>query len=112
MTPQRWSRIKEVFLAAREVGEMDRAGYLDSVCGDDRGLRAEVELLLTNDCASSLPRPALDLEGFASQFASGQMLGQYRIEAPSSYQLPFQDGRIGRPLQSAFRVPRALALDP
>ena len=44
-------------------------------------MRAEVELLLANDDASSLPRPAVDLESFSLQFASGQMLGQYRIEA-------------------------------
>ena len=81
MTPQRWFQIKEVFFAARETAEEDRGTYLDSACGDDPELRAEVELLLANDDASSLPRPAVDLESFAPQFASGQMLGQYRIEA-------------------------------
>ena len=81
MTPQRWSRIKEVFFAAREAVEGDRAAYLDSTCGDDRELRAEVELLLANDDAPSLSRPAVDLDSFAPQFTSGQMLGQYRVEA-------------------------------
>ena len=80
MTPQRWSQIKEVFFAARETAEADRGAYLDSACGGDPELRAEVELLLANDDASSLARPAVDWESLAPQFASGQMLGQYRIE--------------------------------
>jgi eukaryotic-like serine/threonine-protein kinase len=81
MTPQRWLQIKEVFFAARETAEKDRGAYLDSACGDDPELRAEVELLLANDDASSLPRAAVDSNTFAAQFKSGQMLGKYRIEA-------------------------------
>jgi serine/threonine protein kinase len=82
MTPQRWSQIKEIFLAAREMGEADRDVYLDSACGNDRELRAEVELLLAKDNGPSLRRPAADLlESIAPQFVSGQMLAQYRVEA-------------------------------
>jgi len=82
MTPQRWSRIKEVFAVARETREEDRSAYLDSACGDDGELRAEVEHLLAKDDSPSLQPPQADfLESLAPQFAPGEMLAQYRVEA-------------------------------
>ncbi|MDE3164241.1 MAG: serine/threonine protein kinase, partial [Acidobacteriota bacterium] len=82
MTPQRWSRIKEVFAAARETAAPDRPAYLESACGSDAGLRAEVERLLATDDAPSLRRPSPDLlESIAPQLAPGDTLAQYRVEA-------------------------------
>ncbi len=82
MTPQRWSQIKEVFFRARETTEEERGSYLASVCGDDRELRAEVELLLARDNGPSLRRPAGDLlESIASQLVPGETVAHYRIEA-------------------------------
>jgi serine/threonine protein kinase len=82
MTPQRWSQIKEVFFRARETTEEERSAYLASVCGDDRELRAEVELLLARDNGPSLRRPAGDLlESIASQLVPGETVAQYRVES-------------------------------
>ena len=82
MTPQRWSQIKEVFAAAREMRAADRGAYLDSACGDDRELRAEVEHLLAKDDSPSLQPPRVDfLNSMAPELAPGQMLAQYRVEA-------------------------------
>jgi hypothetical protein len=39
MTPERWSRIKEIFGAALETPPAERGVYLDSACGGDAELR-------------------------------------------------------------------------
>jgi hypothetical protein len=46
VTPERWSRIREVFGAALETPKSQRPQFLESACGDDPDLRAEVEGLL------------------------------------------------------------------
>ncbi|MFN7992740.1 MAG: serine/threonine-protein kinase [Bryobacteraceae bacterium] len=82
MTPKRWSRIKELFFAARERRLQDRRAYLDSVCGDDRDLIGEVELLLAKDQESSLRRSSVEiLDCLVAELAPGHMLAQYRVEA-------------------------------
>ena len=43
MTPERWARIKELFGAALEAPEAERTQFLESACGGDAELRAEVE---------------------------------------------------------------------
>jgi serine/threonine protein kinase len=61
MTPDRWAQIKEIFGAAQERPEYQRAVWLDSACGADVLLRGEVERLLAQD--------------------EGSLLSHYRIEA-------------------------------
>ncbi|HCT45709.1 MAG TPA: serine/threonine protein kinase, partial [Phycisphaerales bacterium] len=39
-------REQELFARAMELGSSERAAYLDQACGDDPGLRAQVESLL------------------------------------------------------------------
>lgn len=46
MTPERWGRIEELYHAALERPEEQRAGFLDEACGGDQELRGEVESLL------------------------------------------------------------------
>jgi eukaryotic-like serine/threonine-protein kinase len=46
MTPETWGRVKEIFSAALERSAADRATFLDSQCGTDASIRAEVESLL------------------------------------------------------------------
>ncbi|MEM1179040.1 MAG: tetratricopeptide repeat protein [Acidobacteriota bacterium] len=43
---ERWAQIGEIFHGAMERRDEDRSRFLDSACGDDAGLRAEVESLL------------------------------------------------------------------
>ncbi len=58
MTPERWSRLREVFGAALETPEPGRAQFLESACEGDSELRAEVERLLAANQESSLQSPA------------------------------------------------------
>ncbi len=46
MTPERWRQITEIFHAALVRDEADRAAFVVSSCGDDDGLRREVESML------------------------------------------------------------------
>ena len=43
------NRARDIFLAAVELEGPARASYLDEACGDDAGLRSEVEKLLAAD---------------------------------------------------------------
>ncbi|MEL7174138.1 MAG: hypothetical protein AAFN05_14380, partial [Pseudomonadota bacterium] len=45
---ERWAQVGEIFHGAMERRDEDRSRFLDSVCGDDAGLRAEVESLLAS----------------------------------------------------------------
>jgi non-specific serine/threonine protein kinase/serine/threonine-protein kinase len=45
----RWQRVKDIFDAAVELPQADRAGYLRRECGEDETLRREVESLLSSD---------------------------------------------------------------
>ena len=46
MTPERWRQVTEIFHAALVRDEPDRAAVVVSRCGDDAGLRREVESML------------------------------------------------------------------
>ncbi len=81
MSPQRWGRIKEIFGAALDLPEEQRAAYLAEQCGTDSGLRLEIEGLLAaepgpleNPVIGELAREAVPA------LNRGEMLGPYRIE--------------------------------
>jgi serine/threonine protein kinase len=81
MTKDQWARIKEIFSDAREKPQPERAGWLESACGGDGQLRAEVERLLAQD-EESLKSPAAALLAQAAQgIAVGELLSHYRVEA-------------------------------
>lgn len=52
MTPARWERIEDLLIAALEVPEAERAGFLAQACAGDGALRLEVESLLAAHAAS------------------------------------------------------------
>jgi len=80
MTPERWARIKTIFGAALEKPEDERATWLESACGGDGRLRAEVERLLAQD-EDSLSSPAARMLAEASAgLTAGDLLGHYRLE--------------------------------
>ena len=61
MKPERWSVVRRVLEEARDREGADRQAYLDTACGDDRELRAEVSRLLSiEDSAPPLAAPAAD----------------------------------------------------
>ena len=80
MTPERWSRIKEVFGSALELQEAERLAFLRENCGSDSSLREEVERLLDAE-RGPLENPMLgSLARLAPDLARGEMLGPYRVE--------------------------------
>ena len=49
MNSERWSQIRDLFDASSSLPPCERALWLRNACGDDGGLRAEVEHLLDHD---------------------------------------------------------------
>jgi len=71
----RWARVKDVFNGALARGVDERPAYVASACGQDDGLRAEVERLLAAHVAAG---------GFleiAPPSMTGQRIGRYEIGA-------------------------------
>ena len=81
MTPERWSQIKELFSAALETPESERARFLESACGGDAELCAEVERMLAGNEEASWQSPAAKLLAVAAELAPGDTVAHYRIEA-------------------------------
>jgi serine/threonine protein kinase/formylglycine-generating enzyme required for sulfatase activity/dienelactone hydrolase len=81
VTPQRWSRIRQLFGAALETPESDRPRYLESACGGDTDLRAEVERLLAGNQEPSWQSPATKLFPLAAELVPGDTVAHYRIDA-------------------------------
>jgi eukaryotic-like serine/threonine-protein kinase len=81
VTPARWSQIKELFSAALETPETERSRFLESACGGDADLRAEVERLLAGNAEPSWQSPAVKFLTVAAELAPGDTVAHYRIEA-------------------------------
>jgi serine/threonine protein kinase/dienelactone hydrolase len=81
VTPERWSRLREVFGVALETPDADRPRFLESACEGDTELRAEVERLLAANQEPSLQSPAATMFPVAAELAPGDIVGHYRIEA-------------------------------
>src|SRR5690349_20773607 len=85
--PERWARVKALFLEALEYSEPERVAFLVGATGEDADLRREVEALLASDAeaGSFCEVPAADLLGTfepeqsPSRFAPGTRLGAYEI---------------------------------
>src|SRR5208337_2905035 len=62
MNPERWKQIEELYHAALERAEGERAGFLEQACGGDEALRREVESLLSfhQQAKSFIEAPALE----------------------------------------------------
>ena len=81
MLADRWQRVEELFQAALECRPESRAVLLESECGGDSDLRAEVELLLANEAqaGSFLESPAIDVSGAGEPSLIGRTFGTYTI---------------------------------
>ena len=53
MTPERWRQVTEVFHEALAHDVSGRASYLDRACGDDPGLRSEIDAMLAAHVAGA-----------------------------------------------------------
>lgn len=81
MTPERWAQVKEVFGAVLETPESNRREFLESRCGEDAELRAEVQRMLKGNDQESFESPAVTLFPAAAELATGDCIAQYRVEA-------------------------------
>jgi serine/threonine protein kinase/formylglycine-generating enzyme required for sulfatase activity len=81
VTPQRWSRLRDLFGAALETPESERLRFVESACEGDTELRFELERLLAGNEEPSLQSPATLLFSSTAELAAGDMVGHYRIEA-------------------------------
>ena len=99
MTPERWRRIEQLFEHGLEVAPEARAGWLESVCGEDGDLRREVVSLLEAHAASEgfLERPAVQRVGGAVGELTGRATD--RTEEDGAERSEWADRRIG-----AYRV--------
>jgi serine/threonine protein kinase len=79
VTPQRWSRIRELFGTALETPESERPRFLDGACGGDKDLRAEVERLLAGNQEPSWQSPVAALFPAAVEFVPGNTVAHYYI---------------------------------
>ena len=63
MEPERWRRIEKLYQSAMNFPVDRRAAYLRDACGNDQGLREEVESLLANQHSAErfMETPALDV---------------------------------------------------
>jgi serine/threonine protein kinase len=87
MTPERWQKVEQVYHAALERAENQRAAYLREACAGDDALRHEVESLLAQRTAagSFLEAPAIEVAAEAlaedrnQSSLLGKQLGSYKI---------------------------------
>src|SRR5262245_38694364 len=86
MNAERYKKIDELFDAVLAVEPDERNGYLLQLCGDDSGLRHDVEALLEahNKAGNFIEKPALEVA--ARQLAqnqqppmTGESFGHYQI---------------------------------
>jgi Tol biopolymer transport system component/predicted Ser/Thr protein kinase len=88
MGPERWRRVENIFHAATDRSSADRAAFLDSACGDDPGLRDEVEQLIRSfeDSGDFIEKPILvdrvaaaAKSNLSTQQIIGRRIGAYEV---------------------------------
>ncbi|HEX6125680.1 MAG TPA: serine/threonine-protein kinase, partial [Pyrinomonadaceae bacterium] len=84
--PDRWQEVKAILHSALEVSPSERASFLEKKCGDDLGLRGEVEsLIASHDGAaelleSSVPEVhATAVSDSHTDELAGRSLGHYEV---------------------------------
>ena len=122
-THDRWQRIKEIFYSAQDHTPDERSAFLDEVCGNDAAMREEVEALLTAASSNDdfLSSPAYELAAGmladeASEFSTGQEVGQYEIlrllgSGGMGQIYLARDTKLGRKVALKF-ISREFATDP
>src|SRR5262245_48716202 len=86
--------LKELFLAALEVGPEERAAWVERECAADPGLREHLGLMLAaHDAPQSLldrPGPVEPLAGFLAPGGVGPTIDQPETEAPGAMIGPYK----------------------
>jgi len=88
MKADRWKQINDLFQSATECPPDERAAFLDQACHGDKGLRREVESLLTSyeRAENFIESPAFEVapELLTNDKAGalvGALIGHYRVES-------------------------------
>ncbi|MGC2183320.1 MAG: protein kinase [Terriglobales bacterium] len=79
---EKWDQVKEILALALEQEPEERSSFIRKACGEDEGLRAEVESLAAHyKGADSLLEnsPAANLFSIQSDHIVGKRLGAYRV---------------------------------
>ncbi len=80
MTPDRFARIKAIFVRALELPAGERDGFLSRECAGDAGLCSEVEALLAHSSDETLAAAPPGTEQARPRLEPGRVLaGRYRI---------------------------------
>lgn len=86
MTPERWRQVEQLYIAALEREDDQRAAFLDKACAGDETLRREVESLLAHEAQveSFIEAPAMEVAAKAfteapTTMIAGQTFGHYQI---------------------------------
>ncbi|MDT7602253.1 MAG: eukaryotic-like serine/threonine-protein kinase, partial [Acidobacteriota bacterium] len=100
MSPERWKQIEDVFQAALDLPEGERAVYISATCAGDEELREQVEALIAQhgEAGDFIETPAVVSSGFrvsTDAHATNPMTGA------------FDDPAIGRRL-GAYKIVREL----
>jgi eukaryotic-like serine/threonine-protein kinase len=81
--PEHWHRLENLFYAASDMEQADRANFLDRTCGDDSALRREIEALLALADKSTrlLHQPVLEAARDISAVNPliGKRVGRYQV---------------------------------
>jgi tetratricopeptide (TPR) repeat protein len=87
MSPERWSRMEEIFQAALDLDPVARLPFISEACAGDAAMRTQIEALLSNDheAGDFIEEPA---------FASAEALWALTADVRSPDEPP--DSMIGR----------------
>lgn len=79
MDAERWARVVEIFSDALELAPEARSDFVRDACGEDPGLRAEVQAMLAAETADEPLRIEERLRG-AQGTGDDRRIGHYRLE--------------------------------
>src|SRR6266576_486312 len=122
MPDEPWENLKEIFNAAVALNPVERAAYLEQVCGQDVSLRKSVESLIMSH---EEPQAFVDAPAYQAaaemlvdgqDFEPGQMVAHYRIlsllgEGGMGKVYLAQDTKLHRKVSLKF-LAKSLTLDP
>ena len=111
MSPERWHEVEEIYHSALDRPAAERAQFVANACGDDSGLREQVEALIrrTESPDSPVDHPVWTLPE-SRVLLRESLLGPYRILEPigdggMSRVYKAVDTRLGRTV--AIKIPKA-----